>query len=752
MLVTWACPRASAGAAQSRLRSGWRARAGGRTAYLIEREKQRHSLCTVGNSTVVGMDTATFTPGTEPTATPPSSELTLPARTSRSRHRARLAALWRGPDGDPSWARPAFVGLLFATAIFYLYNLTASGWANSFYSAAVQAGSASWEAFFYGSSDAANSITVDKPPASLWVMALSVRVFGLSSFSILLPEVLMGVATVGVLYATVKRQFGAAAGLIGGAVMALTPVAVLMFRFNNPDALLTLLMAMAAYGTVRAIEKASPRWMALVGLLIGLGFLTKTLQVLLVVPALALAYLIAAPTTLRKRILHTLGACVAMVIGAGWWVAIVELVPAAMRPYIGGSQTNSFLDVTFGYNGFGRLTGNETGSVGGGNGWGATGLTRMFSSSIGGQISWLIPSALLLLVMGLVLRGRAPRTDGRRAAYIVWGGWLLVTGLTFSLMAGIFHEYYTVALAPAVGALVGMGAQEAWEHRGRAIGAVTLAAATAAAAVWSFVLLSRTTDWHPWLRYVVFVVGLASAALFLVLARLDRRAVPVVAAGALVAALLGPLAYSANTVATAHTGSIVTAGPATGRGGFGGGPGGMPGGPTAGSTRQGAPGLPGGQTGGQTGGRGGGAGGLLDASTPSTEVVAALSQNADRFTWVAAAIGSQNAAGLQLGTQLPVMAIGGFNGSDPSPTLAQFQQYVAAGKIHYFLPGGGFGGAGLGGLGGGPGGGSGHGSEISQWVAANFTSESIGGSTFYDLTQPLTGTATSGSATTATTT
>jgi 4-amino-4-deoxy-L-arabinose transferase-like glycosyltransferase len=517
----------------------------------------------------MGMDIATFSPEPGSTAsppstppsstplssTPPSQVSTRPARRQHSGAHARLAALWRGPNRDPSWARPALLGLLLATAIFYFYNLTASGWANSFYSAAAQAGSASWEAFFYGSSDAANSITVDKPPASLWLMALSVRVFGLSSFSILMPEVLMGVATVGVVYATVKRQFGAAAGLIGGAVMALTPVAVLMFRFNNPDALLTLLMALAAYATVRAIEKASPRWMALVGLLIGLGFLTKTLQVLLVVPALALAYLLAAPTTLRKRILHTLGAGAAMILGAGWWVAIVELVPASARPYIGGSHTNSFLDVTFGYNGFGRLTGDEAGSVGGGNGWGATGLTRMFSSSIGGQISWLIPSALLLLVVGLVLRGRAPRTDSRRAAYIVWGGWLLVTGLTFSLMAGIFHEYYTVALAPAVGALVGMGAQEAWEHRGRAIGSLTLAAATAVAAVWSFVLLSRTTDWHPWLRYVVFIVGIASAILFVVMARLHRRAVPLVASGALVAALLGPLAYSANTVATAHTGS-----------------------------------------------------------------------------------------------------------------------------------------------------------------------------------------------------
>jgi 4-amino-4-deoxy-L-arabinose transferase-like glycosyltransferase len=652
---------------------------------------------------------------------------------------SRVQRLWRGPDGDPAWARPALLGLLLATALFYVTNLTANGYANSFYSAAVQAGSDSWKAFFFGSSDAGNSITVDKPPASLWAMALSVRVFGLSSFSILMPEVLMGVATVGVVYATVKRHFGAAAGLIGGVVMALTPVAVLMFRFNNPDALLVLLMALGAWATMKSIEQGSAKWFAIVGVFIGLGFLTKALQVLLVVPAFGLAYVLFANTTLRRRITGALVGTAAMVLSAGWWVAIVELVQASMRPYIGGSQDNSFLSVTFGYNGLGRISGNETGSVGGGNGWGTPGLGRMFSSAIGGQISWLIPSALILLAVGLFLRGRAPRTDARRAAYVVWGGWLLVTMVTFSLMAGIFHEYYTVALAPSIAALVGMGAAEAWEHRARAIGSVTLAAATAAAATWSFILLSRA-DWQGWLRITVLVLGLASALLLLAVTQLHRRFVPVVIAGALVAALAGPAAYSVQTVGTAHTGSIVTAGPAVagGRGGGmpGGGPGGM-GAPPQGMTGgpQGTTGTQGGTGTGTAGGTrtGGGMGGLLSASTPNTEVVSALSVDAGSYRWVAAAIGSQNAAGLQLGTGLPVMAIGGFNGSDPSPTLAQFQQYVSDGDIHYLVASGGSGG----GMGGGKGG-SGTGSQISDWVAASFTQVTIGGSTFYDLTQPLT--------------
>ena len=657
----------------------------------------------------------------------------------------RLRRIWRGPDTDPAWARPALFALLLATGAFYVIGLTSNGWANSFYSAAVQAGSQSWKAFFFGSSDAGNSITVDKPPASLWVMALSVRIFGLSSFSILLPEVIMGVATVGVVHATVKRCSTAAAGLLAGAVLALTPVAVLMFRFNNPEALLVLLMTLGAWATMRSIEQGSPKWMAIVGVFIGLGFLTKALQVLLVVPFFGLGYVLFANTTLRRRIVGAIVGVGAMLLSAGWWVAIVELIPASMRPYIGGSQDNSFLSVTFGYNGLGRLSGSEVGSVGGGQrgpGSGTESITRLFTQTIGGQISWLLPTAALLLIAGLAFRGRRPRTDLRRAAYVVWGGWLLVTGLVFSLMAGIFHEYYTVALAPAIAALVGMGACEAWDRRTHWAGRGVLAAAAGTAAGMGFWLLGRTTAYGGWLRWSVLVVGFAAALLLLLTDRLPRFATAVTVGGAVAAALAGPTAYAVTTVTTPHTGSIVTAGPNTGgpggmgRGGVPGGgmprggfPGGAPGG-LAGGMPGGMPpaGFPGGS--GQTGGRAGanGMGGLLNASTPSAEVVAALRADASSYRWAAATVGSQNAAGLQLGSGEPVMPIGGFNGSDPSPTLDEFKGYVASGDIHYFMGGGGFRGQN---------GGGNSGNEISSWVQANFTQVSIGGTTMYDLTQPL---------------
>ena len=657
--------------------------------------------------------------------------------------------LVRGRADDPAWARPALLALLTSTAVLYLWGLSESGWANSFYSAAVQAGSESWKAFFYGSSDASNSITVDKTPASLWVMALSVKVFGLSSWSILAPQALEGVAAVGLLYATVRRWFTPAAGLVAGATLALTPVATLMFRFNNPDALLVLLLVGSVYATVRALEvaatRAGTRWLALAGVLVGLGFLTKMLQAFLVVPVLALMYLVCAPTTLRRRIVQTLLSGLALVATAGWWLAIVELVPASMRPYIGGSQDNSILELTLGYNGLGRLTGNETGSVGGGGGgngggmWGTTGITRLFDAENGGQASWLIPAALLLFGAALWLTRRTPRTDRTRAAFLLWGGWLLVTGLVFSFMSGIFHAYYTVALAPAIGGLVGMGAAVLWKVRRTAFGALAMAVTVATSSVWSYVLLSRSADFVPWLRYAVVVTGLVAAVL-LALPALGVRAAQRFVLGAaglgLVASLAGPAAYSLQTASTGHSGSIVTAGPTVAgamggpggmRGGFGGGPGGGTGAPP-GMSQNGTQSQNRAQgDGGMGGGMGGGGmGGLLNSTTPSAALQALLEQDAGSYTWVAAAVGSQNASGYQLATQEPVMAIGGFNGSDPSPTLAQFKAYVAEGKIHWFIGGGGMGGM--------QNGGSSASSEIAAWVAASFTAQTVDGVTVYDLT------------------
>lgn len=394
-----------------------------------------------------------------------------PAPESGEPRQPFVRRLWRGRPEDPRWVRPAFWGLLLATAALYFYNLSASGYANSFYSAAVQAGTKSWKAMFFGSLDAGNAITVDKPSAFMWPMEIAARIFGLNSWTILGPEVLMGLGTVAVVYVSVRRRFSPAAGLIAGAVLALTPVAALMFRFNNPDAMLALLMAVACYMVVRAVEDGRTKWLLWAGAAIGFAFLGKTLQAFLILPALAFVYAICAPVSLKKRFGQLAAATVALVVAGGWWVAIVELWPASSRPYIGGSQNNSFLELTFGYNGLGRLSGDETGSVGGGGGgggtgmWGETGWNRMFNSEIGSQISWLLPAALILLVAGLVATRKYRRTSVTRASFLVWGGSLLLTMVVFSYMAGIFHQYYTVALAPYIAAVVGMGSALLWEKR-----------------------------------------------------------------------------------------------------------------------------------------------------------------------------------------------------------------------------------------------------------------------------------------------
>jgi 4-amino-4-deoxy-L-arabinose transferase-like glycosyltransferase len=392
-----------------------------------------------------------------------------------------------------------------------------------------------------------------------------------------------------------------------------------------------------------------------------------------VLPAFALVYLIAAPATIGRRVAHLLGAAAAMVVAGGWWIVAVELTPD--RPYIGGSQTNSVLELTLGYNGLGRLTGDEVGSVGGGRGWGSPGWSRLLGTEMGSQIAWLLPSALVLLIAGLWLtKGRA------RTALALWGGWLVVTAAVFSFMNGIIHPYYTVALAPAIAAVIGVAATELWARRHEPVAAAVLSGSVALSALQCYLLIE---EFSTAVAVIVLMTGLI-AATGLVLSMC--WAIPV----ALVAALLGPTTYSFATVITPHTGAIPIAGPASGRMGRG------------------------------------GPGGLLGTTTPDAEVVTLLRADADRYRWAAATVGSNNAAGLQLASGQPVMALGGFNGTDPAPTLHQFQEMVRSGQIHYFAASSGRMMRGNTG--------SDAAQQITEWVAGNYTATTVAGATLYDLT------------------
>jgi 4-amino-4-deoxy-L-arabinose transferase-like glycosyltransferase len=651
--------------------------------------------------------------------------------------RALLAQLVGIRRGDAAWVGVGTVGVLALAAIVYIVNLTVSGFANTYYSAAALAGSQSWSAWFFGSLDAANFITVDKPPLGTMLLGLSVRLFGLSSWSILLPEALAGVATVALLMATVRRTFGSVEAVIAGLVAALTPAAVLMFRYDNPDALLTLLLVGAAYAFVRALEAGRLRWVVLAAALVGFGFLTKYLQAYLVLPVFAFTWAVAAPGSIRRRVVGLLVALATVIVTCGWWVAIVELIPAAARPFIGGSETNSVIDLLLGYDGLGRIFGQGGGAgaagPGGGGGFsGDPGILRLFNAEFGGQVSWLLPLAIGATGLGLWVRRRAPRTDLRRAAYLLWGGWLAVHVLVFSFMSGIIHSYYAVVMAPAIGALVGAGIVELWRLRSRSSwGGVLLGGAILGSAVWAWALLERTPAFAPGLGFAILAVAVLAAMAVALPARREWRRIAALGVGLGLAVLVaGPSAYAIDTMGTAYGGGDPSAGPTAS--GASSGPGGLGSGMRVGAPPVGA--LPGTMDGvtdgtvdgarpddGMAAGGDGGFGGGVQVDDALTEYLAA---NRGSATWIVAVNGANQAGSIELATGLPVMAMGGFSGSDPTPTLEQLQAYVASGQIRFVL-------VGNGGAGGGPNSGS---SDISAWVTANGTLvEEVGNGSLYDL-------------------
>ena len=641
-----------------------------------------------------------------------------------------LQALVRPQAGEGAWVLPATAAVMVLAAVLYLVNLTVSGYANVFYSGAAWAASQSWSAWFMGSIDPANFITVDKPPLATMAMGLSVRLFGLSSASILLPQALMGVATVAILMATVRRTFGAPASIIAGLVAALTPAAVLIFRYNNPDALLTLLLVGAAYALVRALETARLRWLALAGVLVGLAFETKLLQGYLVLPAFAVTYAIAGPGSIRRRLAGLAVSAVSVAVASAWWVIPMTILPLASRAFVGGSSDGSALNLVLSYDGLGRIfggTGNNVGGGGGGGGFSGTpGLLRLFNSELGGQVAWLLPMAAVGLVAGLVARFRAPRTDLVRAAFLLWGLWLAIDVVVFSFMSGVIHSYYVVVMAPAIGALVGGGILTMWRARERRPwAAVALGLAMVGSALLSLTLLDRTPSFVPGLGLAVVAVTALTVPVLALRTTASTRRLQVGAAVLGVAMLLaGPAAYAVDTMQTAYSGGDPSAGPrAAGTTAFGGGGGGPL---RAGrQSRPSSGGGPGGNAGFGGGGAGGPGGSSLDTATLDDLVA-----NQGGATWLVAVSDSTTASQLELSTGRAVMSTGGFTGSDNALTLDQLKAYVASGELRFIEIGGR----------GGPGGGQAS-SSVSSWVQSSCTAVTVSGTTssVYDCSAAATG-------------
>ncbi|MFI5592336.1 ArnT family glycosyltransferase [Amycolatopsis sp. NPDC051758] len=661
----------------------------------------------------------------------------------------------------PAWA---LAGICVAAGALYAWRIGAGQLGNTYYSAAVKSMTDSFTNFLFGSFDPYGVFTVDKPPMSLWPQALSVLVFGFHGWALLLPQVLEGVAAVFLLHRTVRLWAGENVALLAALILTLTPITVAINRDNNPDTLLVLLLVAAAYAFTRSVKadtsRARTNWLLWCAFFVGCGFVTKMMQAWIVVPGFALAYLVGTSAPVKRRILDLLGAGVVLFASSFWWAALHDWWPGA-KPYMGGSTDGTAWNLIFGYNGFGRIFGNE-GNPGGGAGprpdlpegmtlpagmgggaggmfGGDTGLGRMFSTSVGGQISWLLPLALLVLVVIAVqgvsrMAAKRPGDPALRAGWFAWGGWLLVTALVFSYAQGIWHPYYTTMLAPAIAAISAAGLARFWRaYRGDgAAGWLLLPAAVALTAVWAFVLASRDPSWQGWTRWAVLVAGVVTVVALLA-ARLAaaRRAVlsRVSLVLGLVTVLLVPAVWSTATAATGENlGVMPAAGPSGGFGGMRpGGTGGPSGFPGAGDLPQlpgGTGGFPGGTGAGFPGGGrpempgGGGFGAMMGAmdgklTDEQRRVLDYAKQHSGGAEITLAVDGSATAvAGFIIGSDETVIGMGGFSGSDDSPSVGQLRQWTAEGKLKFVLGGSG---------GGMPGMSGGAGQRRQQWIEQQCT-------------------------------
>ncbi|HXD54938.1 MAG TPA: glycosyltransferase family 39 protein [Solirubrobacteraceae bacterium] len=629
----------------------------------------------------------------------------------------RLAAVRRG--------RPELLALLALAAVLDMWALSRNGWANSYYSAAVRSMSSSWHDFLFASLDRSGVMTVDKPPAALWVQALSVRVFGFHPLSMLVPQALMGVASVGLLYDLVRRRFGRLGGAIGGLALALTPVTVAISRYNQPDALLVLCSVVALWCAVRALEAGpagrSTRWLVAAGAWVGLGFETKMLVALVVVPGIVAAWLWVAPAA-RGR-LHALRQLLAggaaMLLVGGAWPLLVELTPASARPWISGTSDNRVLSLIFEYNGVGRVDGQAggPGGFGGSQFGGQTGPLRLLNSALGGQGGWLLGFAALS-ALALLIASRLRRGDERSGWLLAVGGAFVTTAVLFSFASGIFHPYYVSLLAPFTAALVGAGA--AHFVRGREGARVLAPVAIVAGVATELVVLGDYSGQLGWLVPVLIVVcGGAAVALALRISSPVRLAAVALATGAL---LLAPGVWAFDTVGRTLNGTFPEGGPANvqSAGGFGGmrrigGPpggfggfaapgagagagggstpppaagGGLPGAGGEGAPRLFGSGAGNGGAGGALPGFGGGRGGFGGTGpggfggAVSSEILSYVKTHGGGTI----AVGSQSSAAESiLSGDAEVAGIGGFSGRESDVSVAWLASEVREGRIRWVV-------------------------------------------------------------------
>ncbi|MGI8968454.1 MAG: glycosyltransferase family 39 protein [Chloroflexota bacterium] len=588
-------------------------------------------------------------------------------------HRAVLAL---------SWEHVALAAVTCISVILEFFRLNREGYANTYYAAAVKSMMQSWHNFFFVSFDPGGFVSVDKPPVALWIQVLSAKLFGFSGVSILLPQALAAILSVVLLYVLIQRVWGRVPGLIAALALAVMPVSVATGRNNTMDSVLVLVVLLAAWTSMKAAETGRLRWLLLTAVLVGIGFNIKMLEAYLVLPALGLLYLVAAPRRWSIRLVHLVAATVVLLIVSFSWATAVDLTPASQRPYVGSSSNNTELNLILGYNGLNRFQqglygagnslggpGNFAGRFGGRrppgtpfartgqnanpavNGWffgtGQPGPTRLFSQALAGQIGWLLPLAFLGLLLGAWQTRRRWPLDRRQQSLVLWGMWLLTQVVYFSI-ASRFQSYYLVMLAPGIAALSGIGVVALWrEYRQAPRLWWLLPLALLGLALYQASILSSFTDWSA--RLDPMIIGLCIvAAIGLVVAHRWTRA------GVRFTALAATVGVFALVAAPAVWAAIPAWNGSSSR-------------PVAG---------PGAETRGRR---------IDDGIQTDSKLLSFLQTHEGKTRFLFAAPSAMEAAPYILATGKPIMALGGFSGRDFILTPAGLATLVHQGTVRYFL-------------------------------------------------------------------
>lgn len=630
------------------------------------------------------------------------------------------------------------VGILILSAFLYGWGIWDAGSANSYYTAAITSMTKSWSNFWYGAFDPAGFITVDKPPVALWLMAISAKIFGVHGWSVVLPSVLSGIGSVYLMYKLLAPKFGLLAGRIGSLILTLTPTVVANSRTNNMDAILVFFLLLAVYILQKAVAKKNI-WLVIVSFgLIGVGFNIKMLQAFMILPAMLVYYWVAIKLPWKKKIAWLVVGMASLSIFTVAYPLAVDSVDQSSRPYIGSSQTNSLMELAFGYNGTERLLGQSTGTGGAFPGMGSTkkstgtqknngapsgkkpsgsastgkmtgqaptgqqnggkaptgtppnqstnknenqakgkapgqsgkmtrqaqggqgggnsafaigsaGPFRLFQSDLGSQIGWYLPLAILGLIAGWFgFRKRGAKwhhVSEEQSEVLLWAGWFVPVYGFFSV-ASFFHPYYTIMLAPAIAALTAIGVAAVVKMSAQSNKESMIARIVVSVAVLTTLLLQAYYVWSYYqiISIILIIVAIGLSIWWLLPRQINNKIKIVLSA---ISILLMAGWWSLTPTLSHNSAAIPAASPSllsqTGSSDMGG--------------------------------------------EVNNQLLSYTKKHQGNAKYLFATTDSNSASGYIIKSGKAVMAIGGYNGTDPTMSLSEFKKLVKSGQLKYFVMG-----------------------------------------------------------------